>query len=135
MKPIVQRGQNEAEIIRRKLQQHNSRFLTDFSEWRFCMEEHGQILAGIYAVRELDCVTIEYLYVEEKHRGRGYGSQLLERIEQQARAAGAKRIFLNTFSFQAPAFYEKHGYQLFAKLEPAMANYNQYFFQKLLDLE
>lgn len=67
--------------------------------------------------------------------GRGYGSQLLERIEQQARAAGAKRIFLNTFSFQAPAFYEKHGYQLFAKLEPAMANYNQYFFQKLLDLE
>ncbi len=76
------------------------------------MEEHGQILAGIYAVRELDCVTIEYLYVEEKHRGRGYGSQLLERIEQQARAAGAKRIFLNTFSFQAPAFYEKHGYQL-----------------------
>lgn len=99
------------------------------------MEEHGQILAGIYAVRELDCVTIEYLYVEEKHRGRGYGSQLLERIEQQARAAGAKRIFLNTFSFQAPAFYEKHGYQLFAKLKPAMANYNQYFFQKLLDLE
>ena len=69
-------------------------------------------MAGIYAVRELDCVTIEYLYVEEKHRGRGYGSQLLERIEQQARAAGAKRIFLNTFSFQAPAFYEKHGYQL-----------------------
>ena len=135
MKPIVQRGQNEAEIIRRKLQQHNSRFLTDFSEWCFCMEEHGQILAGIYAVRELDCVTIEYLYVEEKHRGRGYGSQLLERIEQQARAAGAKRIFLNTFSFQAPAFYEKHCYQLFAKLEPAMANYNQYFFQKLLDLE
>lgn len=46
MKPIVQRGQNEAEIIRRKLQQHNSRFLTDFSEWCFCMEDHGQILAG-----------------------------------------------------------------------------------------
>ena len=135
MKPIVRRGQNEAEIIRRKLQQHNSRFLTDFAEWCFCMEEHGQILAGIYAVRELDCVTIEYLYVEEKHRGRGYGSQLLERIEQQARAAGAKRIFLNTFSFQAPAFYEKHGYQLFAKLEPAMANYNQKKKKKLLDLE
>ena len=132
MKPIVRRGQNEAEIIRRKLQQHNSRFLTDFSEWCFCMEEHGQILAGIYAVRELDCVTIEYLYVEEKHRGRGYGSQLLERIEQQARAAGAKRIFLNTFSFQAPAFYEKHGYREVFTLEDYPYTEKRHYYTKAL---
>ena len=132
MKPIVRRGQNEAEIIRRKLQQHNSRFLTDFSEWCFCMEEHGQILAGIYAVRELDCVTIEYLYVEEKHRGRGYGSQLLERIEQQARAAGAKRIFLNTFSFQAPAFYENHGYREVFTLEDYPYTEKRHYYTKAL---
>ena len=52
---------------------------------------------------------------------------------QQTLASGAR--VLDLLDEKAPAFYEKHGYQLFAKLEPAMANYNQYFFQKLLDLE
>lgn len=134
MEPIVCRAQDAAETIRQKLQRYNSRFLTDSADWCFCIEDGGQILAGICAARELDCVTIDYLYVEEACRGRGYGSRLLARVEEEAQHAGARRILLNTFSFQAPAFYEKHGYQLFAKLEPALGKHSQYFFQKKPDL-
>ncbi|MDD3192587.1 MAG: GNAT family N-acetyltransferase [Oscillospiraceae bacterium] len=135
MEPIVRRGQDAVEIIHQKLQLYNSRFLTDFSELCFCIEAQDQILAGICATRELDCVTVDYLFVEESYRGCGYGSRLLARIEQAARAEGARRILLNTFSFQAPGFYQKHGYRLLAKLEPALGTYGQYFFWKSLDLE
>ncbi|KYZ77361.1 hypothetical protein AXX12_04350 [Anaerosporomusa subterranea] len=41
----------------------------------------------------------------------------------ETQAVSAKRIILNTFGFQAPAFYEKHGYQLFGKIEPCFNDY------------
>ncbi len=47
--------------------------------------------------------------------GQGFGRQLLEKAETEARQRGAKHVYLNTFSFQAPAFYEKSGYAEFGR--------------------
>ena len=54
--------------------------------------------------------------VTEALRGCWYGHQLLEAIEQEARQRGAMHAYLDTFSFQAPEFYEKHGYEVFGVL-------------------
>ncbi|MBR5953023.1 MAG: GNAT family N-acetyltransferase, partial [Pseudobutyrivibrio sp.] len=41
----------------------------------------------------------------------GLGSKLLKTAENEARNRGCKYAFVDTFSFQAPEFYIKHGYK------------------------
>jgi GNAT superfamily N-acetyltransferase len=60
------------------------------------------------------------------------GSQLLNEIEQLAKEKGCRLICLDTFSFQAPGFYKKHGYKVFGVLEDHPKGFNQYFLEKRL---
>ena len=53
---------------------------------------------------------IEAVYVHPDYVGRGIGRMLLEKLEELARAEGAKRLFLHG-SFNAEAFYERCGYR------------------------
>jgi GNAT superfamily N-acetyltransferase len=57
-----------------------------------------------------ECCELLQLWVAEPARGRGIGRGLLQLFEQQARARGCRLAYLDTFSFQAPGFYEKLGY-------------------------
>ena len=44
-------------------------------------------------------------------RGLGLGTRLLEAFEAEARARGCRRVFVTSFTFQAPGFYERAGYR------------------------
>lgn len=50
-------------------------------------------------------------WVREDLRGSGLGSRLLAAFESEARARGADRVFVTSFTFQAPGFYRRHGYR------------------------
>jgi GNAT superfamily N-acetyltransferase len=50
-------------------------------------------------------------WVREDLRGSGVGSRLLAAFETEARARGADRVFVTSFTFQAPGFYQRHGYR------------------------
>ena len=43
-----------------------------------------------------------------------------------------KRVLLNTYSFQAPGFYRRMGYELLAQQNPCFGEYSQYYFTKNL---
>ena len=57
---------------------------------------------------------------------------LLDRAEDEARRRGARRMLLNTFSFQAPGFYDRQGYRRFGGVSPCLGEYGQYFYVKEL---
>ena len=59
----------------------------------------------------------EFNYTYVGKRGRGIGSQLLAEAERLAREMGARNAALETFEWQAPRFYQKHGYEEVARLE------------------
>ncbi|MGX1930355.1 GNAT family N-acetyltransferase [Flagellimonas sp. 2504JD4-2] len=48
------------------------------------------------------------LFIEEKHRGNGYASLLMEKAKSDAIAAGFEDIYLST---QHVGYYEKHGFE------------------------
>ena len=114
------------------LQEYNAQFMEDSGDYSFYVEEDSKIAAGIVASAVFDTVEIDYLCVAEEYRGHGYGEQLFNKVEKEAAAKQIKRIILNTYSFQAPAFYKKMGYKQLFKIAPAFKDYDQYYFIKEL---
>jgi ribosomal protein S18 acetylase RimI-like enzyme len=70
------------------------------------------------------------MWIREDLRGCGYGHQLLTRLEDEARQRGARHAHLDTFSFQAPTFYQRHGYRIFGELPDYPAGHTRYYMVK-----
>ncbi|NDB83083.1 MAG: N-acetyltransferase [Alphaproteobacteria bacterium] len=99
----------------------------------YVIKENGLIVAGIRSCFYLgECLAINVLFVEESHRLKGLGTLLLNQIEVDAKAWGAKLIHLDTFNHQAKDFYLKHGYEIFGVLENCPAEHKRYFMKKVL---
>ena len=50
------------------------------------------------------------VWVHPDSRGSGVGSRLLHDFEAEAVKRGCTHVFVTSFTFQAPGFYERHGY-------------------------
>jgi GNAT superfamily N-acetyltransferase len=91
-----------------------------------------KIVGGLIGATYCGWLHIDLLFVNEELRGRGYGQRLLEIAEDEARKRGVKNVYLDTFSFQAPDFYNKHGYHVFGELKDFPPGHQRYFFTKQL---
>ncbi|RKM63094.1 GNAT family N-acetyltransferase [Butyrivibrio sp. XB500-5] len=80
-------------------------------------DENNGKLAGLTGETFGNWLCVHYLFVSEKLRGKGVGSELLNAAESEAKRRGCKYAFVDTFSFQAPEFYKKHGYNEVFTLE------------------
>lgn len=94
--------------------------------------EQEEIVAGVSGWTWAHACEIRTLWVHPDFRGQGYGQSLLEAAEQEAQARGCKIILLNTYSFQAPAFYQKHGYELAWQLNDFPPGHRSNYFVKQL---
>lgn len=91
-----------------------------------------EIMGGVISAVYWDWLYIDLMWMKEDLRGLGYGSRLLILAEDEARKRGAKYAYLDTFSFQAPGFYEKHGYHVFGELKDFPQGYQRNFMTKQL---
>jgi GNAT superfamily N-acetyltransferase len=79
--------------------------------------DDGEVQGGLFAKCYYDWAFVELLFVPEALRGQQFGAKLLAQAEQWAREQACVGVWLDTFSFQAPGFYEKQGYSVFGALE------------------
>lgn len=77
-------------------------------------------------------LRIGTLWVDARLRGQGYGRQLMAAAEAEGRQRGCHSAYLDTFSFQAPAFYERCGYEVFGTLEAFPGGHTRFFMRKSL---
>jgi GNAT superfamily N-acetyltransferase len=75
---------------------------------------------------------VELLWVAARARGAGLGSKLIQEAERQARRRGSRLIHLNTYSFQAPRFYEEQGYRRFGSIAGSPKGASRHFYVKRL---
>lgn len=95
-------------------------------------DEHDAILGGLYAHTFYRWLFIELLAVPEQGRGKGIGSQLMQKAEDLAREKDCVGIWLDTFSFQAPEFYKKLGFSECGEILDYPLGHKRHFFQKRL---
>jgi GNAT superfamily N-acetyltransferase len=91
-----------------------------------------EIVGGVIGATYWDWLHVDLMWVKEELRGRGFGHLLLTYAEDEARKRGARNAYLDTFSFQAPDFYQKHGYQVFGVLQDFPAGHQRFFLTKQL---
>jgi ribosomal protein S18 acetylase RimI-like enzyme len=92
----------------------------------------GKILGGLVGETFFGWMFVSLLWVSERHRGNGWGSSLMRTAEAEARERGVHLVYLDSFSFQAPAFYEKLGYREFGRLKDFPAGYDRVWMTKAL---
>lgn len=96
------------------LRKHNIPYIGDIPENEiacFTYASDGSKLGGVIGRTWGSWLLIKYLWVDEALHKQGVGSQLLITFENHAKSLGCKHSLVDTLSFQARPFYEKHGYQ------------------------
>jgi GNAT superfamily N-acetyltransferase len=100
--------------IGRRLRQFNYGFIGEYPEVRAirlnARDGSGAVVGGLRAIVAMHWLRVEVLFVDEGHRRTGVGSAMLLQAEETARDLGAKNAALETFEWQGPGFYAKHGY-------------------------
>jgi GNAT superfamily N-acetyltransferase len=110
----------DVEVLPYALEAYNEGRWPQHPPWQplaIFLREEGRIAAGLAGETYCGWLFVKYLWVSEGLRGRGVGRELMVRAEVLARERGCHSAYLDTFSFQAPGFYEKLGYQEFGRLE------------------
>ena len=128
----IEIADNPAEVyqfLEDKIYQHNASS-TGKSDGRFfslvIRDKGSTVIAGITGWAWAATSEITYLWVDNAHRNKGLGKQLLAAAEQALAQWGCKAILIRSYSFQAPGFYEKEGYNTVFVLEDFPRGYKYY---------
>jgi ribosomal protein S18 acetylase RimI-like enzyme len=96
------------------------------------LRDEGRIIGGVQGTLWGRSMHIDALWVDEAHRGGGYGSKLMRAIEEYAVAHAHSLVYLETTSFQALPFYRKLGYEVFGELAEISQGHTLFFLRKEL---
>ena len=98
----------------------------------FARNDENEIIGGLRAICYWNTLHIELLWLDENYRGTGMGTTLLERAEVFARKSRYENALVETTSWQAKPFYEKHGYQLQNTINDRPKGHKSYYLSKIL---
>jgi GNAT superfamily N-acetyltransferase len=104
----------------------------DFQCISVTLRHRGAIVGGLAADTYLQWMFIALFWIDEKFRGRGFGSKIIRAAEKEARKRGVKHVYVDTFSFQAPGFYKKLGYREYGRLNGFPAGHHRSWLTKAL---
>jgi GNAT superfamily N-acetyltransferase len=111
---------DDREFVDEGLGEYNAAFLRDsrYSYFGiFLRAESGAIRAGLIGHCYAGWLFVNLLWVHADLRRGGAGHRLIGDAERHALAFGCHSAWVDTFSFQAPEFYKKLGYEEFARLD------------------
>jgi GNAT superfamily N-acetyltransferase len=132
---VVEPTADEVQYLEDRIYEFNSgkTGITD-GEWLaiFVKDEQGRVVVGICGNTWGGCLEIRQFWVEEARRNQGLGTKLLQAAEQEARRRGCQQVILMTFTFQAPAFYAKHGFEVIAMVDDHPRGYENLLLRKRL---
>ena len=83
----------------------------------FARDSDHRTVGGICGNTWGGCCEIRQFWVHPAWRKQGLGTKLFLAAEREAQQRSCRQIVLMTFTFQAPGFYARHGFQVLAALD------------------
>ncbi len=94
-------------------------------------QESGETLGGLWGATGYGYLHIDLLFVPQAMRGNGMGRSVMRQAENEAICRGCRGVWLDTFSFQARASYEKLGYTVMGELEDSPPGHKRFMMKKV----
>ncbi|MER7748341.1 GNAT family N-acetyltransferase [Streptomyces bacillaris] len=99
----------------------------------WALDREGALAGGLTGRTWAYWLHVDLLWVDARHRGSGLGSRLLAEAERTASTERAcTRSRLETWDFQAPEFYRKHGYEEIGRVEDYPPGVTEFILTKQL---
>jgi GNAT superfamily N-acetyltransferase len=124
----------DVEVLPDRLEAFNEKCWPGHQQWKplaVFARERETIVAGLAGETYSGWLFIRYLWVSDALRGKGIGRELVAAAEGRAVERGCHSAWVDTFSFQAPGFYRKLGYEPFGELDYP-PDFRRIFFRKRL---
>ena len=96
----------------------------------YIRDEENKIVGGCSGDMLYGCLWVGYLWVSEHLRGQGYGTKLMESVENFGKERGCLFSAVNTMDWEALAFYKKLGYRVEFERHGFLKNSIFYFLRK-----
>ena len=128
-------SQTEIDFVRESLMQWNNDRVGADGHTPLNLVEYdadGSVIAGLLGGTYWGWMYVDILWVRADHRNRGIGSNLLAEAEREAVRRGCHYVHLDTMSWQAPEFYQKHGYEIIGVLPDIPEGNQKYLLMKAL---
>lgn len=115
---VVARHDLDAAAIEQRLYEFNmdATGFRDGLDLGFVAEEAGEIVGAAAGYTWGGICEVKTLWVHPDRRKAGLGSALMAQAIDEARARGCRLMFLTTYDFQAPDFYERLGFECIATI-------------------
>lgn len=91
---------------------------------------NGEIIGGLYGRSIWGTLEIKTFVVKTENRDEGIGRKLIIEAEKEAKNRNCRFISLDTFSFQAPEFYEKLGFKKIGTETDFPKGFEKYYYRK-----
>jgi GNAT superfamily N-acetyltransferase len=107
-------------VIQSGLADYNAQ-KTGYRDWRPLAAllrdpDTNATLGGMIGRTSYGLLFIDLVYLPETMRGQDIGGRLLTMMEQEGINRGCMSGFLYTVTYQAPGFYERHGWTEFGRI-------------------
>ncbi len=96
----------------------------------FARNAHEQLIGGLLGETFWRWLYVADLWIHEDYRHSGLGTELMNRAESEAVRRGCHHAYLDTFDFQAPEFYSRLGYTIWATLDDLPPGHKRIYFKK-----
>ncbi|WP_414052749.1 GNAT family N-acetyltransferase [Macrococcus animalis] len=121
--------------IEDKLTEYDNNFIKYSNENKISIGiiDNGEIVGALDGqMTTFDIFYISTIFVDEKYRNKGIGTQLVLYAEKECKKFGAKIIRLDSFSWQGVGFYERLGFSVAGNYKLLGTEYEEYFYYKYI---
>src|ERR1043165_9299651 len=126
---VTERPEDVVQFLDDRIYEYNSASIGHHDGKLFALvvrDNENKIIAGISGWTWAMVSEVSLFWVSGKFRGSGIGKRLLKAAECEIARRGCKTIFLRSYAFQAPHFYEQQGYEVIFVLEDFPKGYKCY---------
>ncbi|WDY53527.1 GNAT family N-acetyltransferase [Vibrio fluvialis] len=126
----------EIDRIYQGLKNFNQRAVPEVNDETFAIlvrDEQGNVVGGLTGVFFITSVQVRFLWLSEAIRKQGIGNQLISQLELMCAEKKIGNIMVDTYTYQAPLFYESHGFEEIGRYKDYLVEgVDKIFYQKRL---